>query len=162
MARARIIGRTRQGRAIKCLTLGSEGAKPRARNVLVVAREHGPESSGSFAVEAIVEHILGSTLPTSCLEDYVYHIVPIANPDGVANGTKLPQPGPNELSDLHYTGLTAEDPTCVALREEILSLRPGCFINYHSYLFPVPELVFYEKQDGMRMLDALVVAVPWV
>jgi hypothetical protein len=82
--------------------------------------------------------------------------VPVANPDGVANGTKLPQSGPLELSDLHYAGMTGQDPTCAAMREETLRLRPACYLNYHSYLFPAPQILFYGREEGMIMLDGLI------
>jgi hypothetical protein len=152
----RSIGKTKQGRDIRCLTLGDEKAGPPLPNVLIVGREHGGETSGSFAVEAIVEHILSGEFPPELRNACCYHVVPIANPDGVANGTKLPQRGPVELSDLHYASMTARDPTCVALREETLRLRPACYLNYHSYLFPAPQLIFYGKEEGMIMLDSLI------
>ena len=45
----------------------------------------------------------------------------------------------------------------VAMRDETLRLRPVCYVNYHSYLFPAPHVVFFEKQDGMRILDSLMI-----
>lgn len=156
LVEVRSLGRTKQGRDIRCLTIGEHKASRLRPNVLIVAREHGGESSGSFAVEAIVDHILSADFPGELRDAYCYHVVPMANPDGVANGTKLPQPGPIETSDLHYAGMTAQDPTCVAMREETLRLRPACYLNYHSYLLPMPQVIFYGKEEGMIMLDHLI------
>lgn len=150
--RVRALGKTKEGREIRCLTIGDE----KRPNVLVVGREHGGESASSFAVEAVVEHLLSKEFPRELREAFCFHVVPMANPDGVANGWKFPQPGPVEQFDLHYSGMTAPDPSCVVMREETLRLRPVAYVNYHSYLFPMPQVIFYQKEAGICILDALI------
>jgi len=156
VCKVRIIGKTKQGREIKCLTIDSGSRKKQKKNILVIAREHANETSGSFAVEAIAKVLLKNKVSVPFLGSYVFHLIPIANPDGVANGTKLPEDKEAGLCDLHSAGLKSKDPTCKAIREEIKSLRPVSFITYHGYLFSVPEVIFYEKQYGMMLLDALI------
>lgn len=152
----RSIGRSQEGREIKCLAVGGGGRRKRKENVLILGREHATETSSSFAVAAIAEFLTGKDAPSDLLQNFIFHLIPIANPDGVANGTKLPQDGPTEACDPHYAGMTASDSTCKALRDEVLRLKPVCFSTYHAHLFPVPAVIFYDKRHGMAMLDYLI------
>ena len=143
-----LIGHTLEGRPIRSLVM-----RPRARrNVVVLAREHATETAGSFAVEKVVKHLLAHR---RAQPGFAFHIIPIANPDGVANGTKHPQDAPIEVSDLHYAGMTTDDPTCRAVREYLLALRPAGIINYHGYLWPMPQLIYYDRRDGLAMHERL-------
>lgn len=149
------IGHTKEGRPIPCLVLGARGGRPRKRHVVLVAREHATETAGSFAIEKVVRHLTRTPQGKRLLQSFVFHVLPTANPDGVAHGRKLPQEAPIEVSDLHYAGMTSSDPTCLAVREYLLASEPAGMVNYHGYLDPVPEVIFYDRSDGMAMLDHL-------
>jgi hypothetical protein len=146
------IGKTKEGREIKCLVINNS-SKAKRKNVLILAREHATETTGSFSVEAIVKFLLSKKCPPALLKKYNFHIVPVTNPDGVANGRKYPQEGPIELSDLHYAGQTSKDPTCKVMRDFTKSLSPACLITYHGFLSPVPEIITYHNSDLKNMAD---------
>jgi len=153
--RVRSIGTTGEGREIRCLTIDANPSD-RKGNVLVIGREHAFESSGSFAVEATARFLLGKGAPTKWLRHYTFHLIPVINPDGVANGTKLTRMGPVKEFDLVQAALTSDDPTCKAVREEFFSLEPAVVLSHHTYLFHQPALVLLEKRIALAMLDSLI------
>ncbi len=75
--RRSVIGRSVQGRPLVALTLGTDGAR---RRLLVVGCVHGDESAGI----RLAEDLLKSAPPASA--EVV--VVPDANPDGLAAGTR--------------------------------------------------------------------------
>lgn len=157
-AEAITIGKTLEGRPIRILQLKKRHSGKRPRPVvLLVAREHGTETAGSFAIEEVARHLMAAAPGQRLLRRFDFHLLPVANPDGVAHGRKLPQEGPTELSDLPYAGLRSQDPTCAAVRNYILSVKPAAFVNYHGYLSAVPAIIFYDRDQGMAMLDRLLV-----
>ena len=160
LCRMRVLGKTAEGRDIKSLVITREPSRRKKSNVLVLAREHAFESSGSFAVEATVRFLLGGKAPSEMLESYAFHCIPIINPDGVAHGTKLARTGPIKKYDLVWGALAADDPTCRAFRETVLSLRPACLITHHSYLPGMPAVITYEKQVAVAMLSELMTEGP--
>ena len=154
-ARLDTIGTTLEGRPIRVLRLDAAPHQPGRPNVVVLTREHAVETAGSFALEEVVRFLTETPEGRRRLRQFVFHLLPAANPDGVANGRKLPQEAPKEVSDLHYAGMASNDPTCRAVREWMFALKPACLINLHGYLFPVPQIIFYDRADGMAMLDQL-------
>ncbi len=141
-------GTTREGRPLRVLRINEQSK----RSFVIIAREHATETAGSFAIESIVRRI---ERDAKRYADYNFHIIPVANPDGVANGTKHPQDAPIEVSDLHYCGMSAADPTVVALRHYLCDLRPDAVLNFHGYLLSVPEIICYTKRDLLAMADAV-------
>lgn len=145
------VGETKEGRPLRCLVMKDAGSPRRA--AVLIAREHATETAGSFAIEHVARHLIGPG--RDLLQQFSFHLFPAVNPDGIANGRKLPQEAPTEVSDLHYAGLNSPDPTCKALRDYLFPLRPAILANYHGYLPPVPQIIFYDREDGMAMIDAL-------
>lgn len=155
MCEIRSIGTSGEGRDIKCLTISPKSARRSRRNIVVIARTHANESSGSFGVEGTAKYLLSKHVHRSLLRDYVFHLIPVVNPDGVANGTKLTRMGPVEKYDMVRGGTSSDDATIKALREELLRLRPACLISHHSYLPKPPFIGFFEKQAGLAMISQL-------
>jgi hypothetical protein len=78
------IGRSTDGRPIRMMTIGNRDSK---KMVLVISRQHPPEVTGYFAMQAFVEEILeGSKLSKNFRRDWTVYVVPLMNPDGVDNG----------------------------------------------------------------------------
>ena len=78
------IGQSREGRPIKLLKIGNLGSK---RMMLVISRQHPPEVTGYFAMQAFVETLIGdSELAQSFRRDWGIYVVPLMNPDGVDAG----------------------------------------------------------------------------
>jgi cytosolic carboxypeptidase protein 2/3 len=56
--------------------------------VLVIARQHPCETTGSFIAEYLIKHLLeeGSEVVKHLLAQFEFVIVPMVNPDGVIHG----------------------------------------------------------------------------
>lgn len=154
-----VIGHTLQGRPIRRLIMGNLEAK---KVVVVAGREHADEPSGSFAVEAVAEHLLEQGREHPLCRSCRFDLIPIVNPDGVAHGEAYPQPGastsgqPNP-SDPHYCGMTSNDPTVRAWRDYLFAQKPAAIVNYHAYwALSFPQVIFYDKADGMAMVNHLI------
>ncbi|MEO8369042.1 MAG: M14-type cytosolic carboxypeptidase [Candidatus Solibacter sp.] len=79
-AREQIIGKSVEGRDLLLWTLGTPTAK---RNVWLMFRQHAWESGSSWVGDAAVRALLADQQ----LRDRVqWHILPVADPDGVAQG----------------------------------------------------------------------------
>ncbi len=78
------IGKSREGRPLRMITIGN----PNARNkMLVISRQHPPEVTGYFAMQAFVEKIVdGSELSKQFRRGWAIYVVPLMNPDGVDGG----------------------------------------------------------------------------
>lgn len=78
------IGLSREGRPLKMLTIGN----PASRNMmLVISRQHPPEVTGYFAMQAFVEKLADdSEMSKQFRRDWAIFVVPLMNPDGVDNG----------------------------------------------------------------------------
>jgi murein tripeptide amidase MpaA len=78
------IGKSREGRPIRMLTIGNPTAK---RMILVISRQHPPEVTGYFAMQAFVETLANdSELARAFRNDWGIYVVPLMNPDGVDVG----------------------------------------------------------------------------
>jgi len=151
--RVRVIGKSAQGREIKCLIIGREDRKK--PNVVVTARMHAMETAGSFAVEAIAKYLLNDPEGKKLLNKYVFRLFPNVNPDGTAAGLKLTRIGPNKLYNMDIAQ-SSREPSIRALRGEILALKPACILDYHSYLDPMPMVIFFDKRVGAVLFDELI------
>ncbi len=78
------IGKSTEGRPLRMMTVGNPDAK---KFVLVISRQHPPEVTGYFAMQAFVERIAGkSRLAKNFRKNWAMYVVPLMNPDGVDNG----------------------------------------------------------------------------
>ena len=54
---------------------------------MIVDRFHAYESAASYTMEGMVQWLLsGEPWAVAALRTYVFHVIPMANPDGVVNG----------------------------------------------------------------------------
>ena len=78
------IGLSREGRPLRMITLGDPNSK---KMVLVISRQHPPEVTGYFAMQAFVEKLADdSELSKQFRRAWGIYVVPLMNPDGVDGG----------------------------------------------------------------------------
>jgi hypothetical protein len=150
----RTIGKSNEGRDIKCLTVCKED-KEDLEDVLDTGRMHGTESSGSFGVEGGIRWLLEEE-NLSLLDKYRFHFIINCNPDGVVHGNKFTQEGTMDEVDMLYAGINGTDPAIKALRDEIMDMKPAVYIDHHAYLFSKPFIGTFRKNVGLEVLSELV------
>lgn len=78
------IGKSTEGRPLRMLKMGNLQSK---KMILVISRQHPPEVTGYFAMQAFIEEIADkSKLSKDFLKNWALYVVPLMNPDGVDNG----------------------------------------------------------------------------
>jgi cytosolic carboxypeptidase protein 6 len=78
------IGKSTEGRSLKMIRIGNSESK---KMMLVISRQHPPEVTGYFAMQAFVEKIADkSKLSKNFRKDWTVYVVPLMNPDGVDAG----------------------------------------------------------------------------
>jgi len=78
------IGKSREGRDLKMLTIGKETSK---NMLMIISRQHPPEVTGYLAMKSFVETIgSDSKLARKFRKKFTTYVMPLMNPDGVDNG----------------------------------------------------------------------------
>ncbi len=78
------IGKSTDGRRLRMLQIGNLKSK---KMILVISRQHPPEVTGYFAMQAFVETICDrSGISKEFRKDWGIYVVPLMNPDGVDYG----------------------------------------------------------------------------
>lgn len=148
------IGLTDHGRSIDELVFG----KSNRPAVAVVARMHPYESASSYCVAGLAEWLDGdSPEAREILERYRVHLIPIANPDGVAEGcTRLTR---RDGVDLNIDAFDRPDATAEAIRHWIDELKPAVFLNFHNWMAKNSNGMFHASDELMwrflRHFDAM-------
>lgn len=82
-----VIGKTPEGRDMLLLTLAKdEIPESDKKQVWIMARQHSWEAGSSWVMEGAIRHLLSSPKADSLLAKVSYHLIPMADPDGVARG----------------------------------------------------------------------------
>jgi len=135
-----MIGKTAGGREFWALkTRHSEAAKHR---IMLIARIHPYETSGSYCAEGVAEGLLQTVLaseaelsghPAVCL-------IPMANPDGVTDGLcKMTRVGGTDLSK----SIDLEDSTARLLTKAIDQFQPQMYCEFHNWMFPDLDGIYF-------------------
>ena len=124
-------GESEEGRPIPLLRVTDGNPISGKRHVVVMARNHPYESGGSFCVEGVLADLLSDAPWPACfMSRFVFHILPMTNPDGVHNGmSRLTH---SRGADLNRV-VTAPDKAHDALKATLDRIRPQLFVNYHCW-----------------------------
>lgn len=143
-AETRLYGQSEEARHLWDVVL-TDGDMPAAdkKPVVVMARNHAYESAGSYCVEGMIRWLLSDDpLARFYLAKYVFHFLPMTNPDGVYNGmSRLTAPKGADMNRLH----TVPDKAHAALKALHDEVRPWLHINIHNWMS--------KTTDGLLCLD---------
>jgi hypothetical protein len=164
---SRSLGKTKQGRDMRLYTI-TDPAVPEAqkRVVLFTALQHDLETTGAMVVEGMSRWLLSDDARAARLRRAaVFHVVPVMDPDGVAQGNLYCPVG--NLNRQWGLGTTAET-TCVErfVRELGAGGRPvELYIDFHGWCTPqrTTEFLGFGKQitspaeeaDSAKLFDTI-------
>lgn len=131
---------------------GRKGAK---KPFLIAARMHAYESGGSYMMEGMVDYLLGeSPWAAAARRDWEFHIVPMVNPDGVANGLgKLTTPCG---TDVQWALPVSDDPTYVTFMRAVERVAPTYMVDLHNWQArDIDGAVGMDAEHWQRLQDFL-------
>jgi hypothetical protein len=124
-------GKSFYGRSLYVVKITAEGPAKNRLPILVSARNHPYETSGSYIVETMIRFLQGESEEVRALRSkYVFYFFPMMNPDGVALGTNQ-RTRPNGVN-LSY-GVGTDDPALKTLLRFVERVRPGLWADVHSW-----------------------------
>ena len=92
--------RSPENRTLSLLEITNPGSEKDKKCILVIAMQHAGEDAGGYSVEGIIDYLLSDTRETrNILDNYVYYIVPMMNPDGVYHGVSRYTPKMQDMND---------------------------------------------------------------
>lgn len=81
------IGKTPQGRDMQLLTITNPEIPLTQKKVIwIMARQHSWESGTSWVMEGVIRYLLDSQEGLGMLDNFVFQLIPMGDPDGVARG----------------------------------------------------------------------------
>ena len=154
------IGLSAEGREIWMVKINSDGSYGNGKKpIMIVARVHPYETSGSYCIEGIINHYLKTLSPFPFhispiyknLSPFTFHLsptyhlspiylIPMANPDGVFNGF-CKRTGRNGL-DVSKV-LDFNDPTTATIRKGVDAVRPNIYCEFHNWMFKNTDGIYY-------------------
>ena len=151
-----IAGKSYFGRNIWCVKITDAKAPDESkRKVLVTARNHPYETSGSYLLEEMILFLQGDSQEAERLrQQNIFYLMPMLNPDGVAMGlNQLTRPAGVNIS----CGVGTGEPAANTLLDIVDQVRPGIWADVHSW----PQ----KNVDGMLcthqwIVDGLLEQVP--
>jgi hypothetical protein len=125
------IGQSRQGRPLVLVSVRDpEVAAEETVRVMVLARQHGTEASGTTAGLSLIKHFATSEgeLERALLRQITWLVVPVVNPDGMASGRRANAAG----VDLNRDWQAQSQPETRAVRAAVQRHQPHALIDMHE------------------------------
>ncbi len=149
-----LAGSSRQGREIWRVQIPAD-PEPMAEPVFFLARNNACETSGNFMIEGMVRFLLsGSAEAKDLLKNFVFHFLPMSNPDGAFDGLERETAvkGGAWLGRLK----TAKDPAHDVIRRSLEIACPAVFVNLHNWMIgDVDGLLCNEERYARRLAELL-------
>mmetsp|Transcript_16173 Transcript_16173/g.36748 ORF Transcript_16173/g.36748 Transcript_16173/m.36748 type:complete len:664 (+) Transcript_16173:262-2253(+) len=113
---------------------------PGRRAIFISARVHPGETPASYMLEGLLDFLAsGNHEATELLRNYVIHVIPVLNPDGVAFGHhRLDMRGENlnrvygKATLVHHPAIVAAEQACLCAHEHQGGLRIYLDLHAHS------------------------------
>ena len=83
MVDRKVLCLTEQGFECPLLVIGNKTA---LKHIVLTCRHHACESTASYVLEGVIEHLVSLCDASEILQEYCFHIVPFVDLDGVENG----------------------------------------------------------------------------
>jgi hypothetical protein len=128
------------------------------------ARVHPGEVPASHILHGAVEFLLSTTDPRAAAlrKHFVFVIVPMLNPDGVARGHSRADPVGQNLNRLYKDPHPLKQPTCLALRSLLLSIertgRLALYVDLHAHSNKKGAFLFGNSMDAIPQVQNLLYA----
>jgi len=125
------IGSSTEGRDMWLIRI-SDNSRAAKKPFMVAARMHAYESGGSYIMEGMVDLLLSDNpWAAEARRDWEFFIVPMVNPDGVANGLgKLTHP---RGADLQMALPEIDDGAYKAFKGAVDRIEPAYFVDPHNW-----------------------------
>jgi hypothetical protein len=125
------LGKSVQGREIVCAAVHDPGMVfGQGARLMVIARQHGNETSGTEAALALLEHFARSngSLERDTLRYLTIVVVPMANPDGAERGERRNARG----VDLNRDWSSQSQPETQAIARAVKAWQPHAVMDLHE------------------------------
>jgi predicted deacylase len=139
------IGQSVQGRPIQ---LARTEDRPEA--IILIGRQHPVEVPGALAMREFVDVVLGtSELAREFRDRYTLLILPLVNPDGVANGNARHNENLTDLNRDWGPFTQPETASVAALLDELEArdIRPRLMLDFHATKMS-PTILFYTQMPS--------------
>jgi hypothetical protein len=124
-------GRSFYGRKLHVVKITASGPEHDRLPILVTARNHPYETSGSYIAETMIEFLQGESKEAAEMRGRnIFYFLPMMNPDGVALGANQ-RTRPNGVN-LSY-GVGTDDPTLLTLLKLVQKIEPVLWADIHSW-----------------------------
>lgn len=124
-------GKSFYGRSLHVVKITAPGPPEGRIPILVTARNHPYETSGSFIVESMIKFLQGEgEIVKRLRREHIFYFLPMMNPDGVALGMNQ-RTRPNGVN-LSF-GIGTDDPALITLLNLVQKIRPALWADIHSW-----------------------------
>jgi hypothetical protein len=127
-----ITGKSYHNRNIWAVRLTDPSVEKNQKSVLLItARNHPYETSGSYITEAMIWYLLeGNEQATQLMQNHVIYFLPMINPDGVALGANQ-RTRANGVNLSYSVG--TDDPASSTLLEFVQQVKPTLWADINSW-----------------------------
>ena len=144
-----VIGTSEEGRNIDYINLTNPAISNFGKtHVFIVSRQHAQELPSSFMLKGMVDFLISSDpIAVSMRDRFVFHIIPMMNPDGIYHGfTRADSDGSN-MNRLWDTSISQEVNLAKTKIDEINSLYGvDLFMDWHGQIWDlIPSYLMFEQ-----------------